>query len=262
MRKDKILTIGQELFQTNKPFEITEYDNCITIDNYTYSIDKIEETLLKIPATNCHEINEIFYYGEKETEYVGTPGITQPVTKDWVPYYINDVYTCLSEKDYLIPNPNTSPNILNNLVAFSATEAVLFYEEMVVDKSCNVPSPAGGEFFSTLCFDDDTEDNKLGITFFDFIFEGRKYSCLDDFSIEDDETREQIFEVLQDFGSGLGGLELYNEFTGSEWFEPTEYIESKRNRLIAFKSSYFHIRNFSEGERYTLNTSFMSPKYN
>lgn len=261
MRKESIHTIGAQLLETNRPYQIEEKDNCIVVDNFVHNLDVAEKNLLKIPSTNCHEINEIFYYGEKEVEYVGTPGITQIVAKDFIPYYVKSVYDCLSEKDYMIANPNNDHMFDQALVAQSAAEAVLYYEEMVVDSSCNVPSPSGGEYFSTLCFDDDTEDNKLGITFFDFVFEGRRYSSLDDFMVEDDETKEQIFDAIKDYGAGMGKLSMHQEFTENEYFKPTEYIPAKKNRLIAFKSTYFHIKNFTSGERYSLNCSFNTPKF-
>lgn len=261
-RRNAIKTFNPTLTAANQPPEIEELDNCIICDNFLYSIDKFEEQLLTVPATNCHEINEILFYGERESDYVGTTGIVQPVARDFSAQYVNTVYQYLSEKDYMIPNPNNNDKFLDQLVMGSAAEAILFHEDMIVDSAMNVPSPSGGEFTSSLCFDDDEEGNKKGITFYDFIFEGRNYSSLDDFMIEDDETKEKIFEIVGQWGAGQGKLALYQEFAGSEYFKPTEYVEAKRNRLIAFKSGFFTVRNFTKGERYTFNTSFSVPKFN
>ena len=60
------------------------------------------------------------------------------------------------------------------------------------------------ENITSYCFDDDEEDNKKGITFYDFIFEGRSYSSLEDFMIEDDETKEKIFEIVGKYAAGSG----------------------------------------------------------
>ena len=261
-RKGTIHTFNNTLTMPNKPPQIEEMDNCIIVDNFLHSFDAFEEEVLKFPATNCHEINEILFYGEKEADYVGTAGITQPVPRDFVAQYVRFVYEYLSEKDYMIPNSNNNDQFIDGLVMNSAAEATLFYEDMVVDSACNVPSPSGGEFTSSLFFDDDEEDNKKGITFYDFIFEGRSYSSLEDFMIEDDETKEKIFEIVGKYAAGSGKLELYEEFVESEYFKPTEYVEAKRNRLIAFKSCFFSVRNNSKGERYTFNCSFNVPKFN
>ena len=119
-------------------------------------------------------------------------------------------------------------SFLINLVMSSASESTLFHEDMVVDVANNVPCPAGGEFTSTLFFDDDEEDNKKGITFYDFVFEGRRYSSLDDFMIEDDETKEKIFEIVKEFSAGNGKLELYEEFKESEYLNPLSILRQKK----------------------------------
>ena len=261
-RKGTIQTFNNTLTMPTKSPEIVEMDNCIVVDNFLHSFDDFEQEVLKFPATNCHEINEILFYGDKEADYVGTAGITQPVSRDFISHYVKIIYDYLSEKDYMIPNPHNNDEFVDRLVMNSAAEATLFYEDMVVDSACNVPCPSGGEFTSSLFFDDDEEDNKKGITFYDFIFDGRSYSSLEDFMIEDDETKEKIFEIVGKYAAGSGKLELYEEFEESEYFKPTEYIEAKRNRLIAFKSCFFTVRNFSKGERYTFNCSFNVPKFN
>ena len=260
-RRSSIPVFNTTVTTINNPPEIEEMDNCIVVDNFLNNIDSFEESLLQFPATNCHEINEILYYGDKECDYVGTMGIVQPVPRDFVASYVNHLYQYLSEKDYMIPNPNNDSKFFDQLVMSSASESTLFHEDMVVDVANNVPCPAGGEFNSTLFFDDDEEDNKKGLTFYDFIFEGRRYSSLDDFMIEDDETKEKIFEIVSEFSAGNGKLELYEEFKESEYFKPTEYIEAKRNRLVAHKSSFFTVRNFTSGERYRFNCCFNVPKF-
>ena len=260
-KKAKISTFNLTLTVPNQSPEIVEMDNCIVVDNFLQSFDDFEEEILKFPATNCHEINEILFYGDKEADYVGTAGITQPVPRDFVAQYVKYIYDYLSEKDYMIPNIHNNEAFIDNLVMNSVAETTLFYEDMVVDNACNFPCPSGGEFTSSLFFDDDEEDNKKGITFYDFIFEGRNYSSVEDFMIEDDETKEKIFEIISEYSAGTGKLELYEEFEESEYFKPTEYVEAKRNRLIAFKSCFFTVRNFSKGERYTFNCSFNVPRF-
>tara|TARA_A100001234_G_scaffold153926_1_gene135637 strand:- start:641 stop:1456 length:816 start_codon:yes stop_codon:yes gene_type:complete len=259
LRKNKIKTFDTTLLTPNKPPQIEEMDNCILVDNFFHSYEKIEDSLLEFKSTNCHEINEILFYGEKNAEYLGTRGIIQPIPRDFAVEHIRAVYEYLCEKDYLIPNINAEEsNLVDKIIYSSATEATLYYDEMVVDKAFNYPCPSGGEFTSTVFFCDDTEESKLGVTFYDFIFEGRSYSSVEDFMLEDDETREKIYEILQEHNPASGQLCLFEEFTESEYFKPTEYIEAKQNRMIAHKSSFFTTNNFSGGERYTLNCSFNS----
>ena len=259
LKKNKIKTFDTTLFLPSKPPQIEEMDNCIVVDNFFHSYEKIPETVVDFKATNCHEINEILYYGERNAEFIGTRGILQPIPRDFSVEYIKTVYEYLCEKDYVIPNINADEsNIIDRIIYSSATEATLYYEEMVVDKAFNYPCPSGGEFTSTVFLCDDTEESKNGVTFYDFVFEGRSYSSVEDFMLEDDDTREKIFEVLQQYNPAQGELCLFEEFTGNEWFEPTEYIEAKQNRMVAFKSSFFTTNNFTSGERYTLNCSFNS----
>ena len=259
LRKNKIKTFDTTLLTPSRPPQIEDRDNCILVDNFFHSYEKIEDALLDFKSTNCHEINEILYYGEKNAEYYGTRGILQPIPRDFSVEYIKTVYEYLCEKDYLIPHINAEEsNLIDQIIFSSATEATLYYDEMIVDKAFNYPCPSGGEFTSTVFFCDDTEESKMGVTFYDFIFEGRSYSSVEDFMLEDDETREKIFEVLQKYNPAQGELCLFEEFTENEWFEPTEYIEAKQNRMIAYKSSFFTTNNFTTGERYTLNCSFNS----
>jgi hypothetical protein len=257
IKKSKITTFDTTLLMASRPPEIEEMDNCILVDNFFHAYEKIEENLLKFHSTNCHEINEILFYGGKNVEYLGTKGIVQPIPRDFSVEFIKTIYEYLTEKDYLIPNINSDEtNLVDKIIFSSATEATLYYDEMIVDKGFNVPCPSGGEFTSTVFLCDDTEESKMGVTFYDFVFEGRSYSSVEDFMLEDDDTREKIFKVLGEYSLASGELKLFEEFTESEHFKPTEYIEAKQNRMIAYKSSFFTVNNFTAGERYTLNCSF------
>lgn len=257
IRKNKIATFDTTLLLAHRPPQIVEMDNCIVVDNFFHTYDNLEETLLKFHATNCHEINEILFYGDKNAEFLGTRGIVQPIPRDFSVEYVKTVYEYLVEKDYLIPNINSEEsNLMDRVIFSSATEATLYYDEMIVDKGFNLPCPSGGEFTSTVFLCDDTKESKMGVTFYDFVYDGRSYSSVEDFMLEDDDTREKIYEVIKDYNLASGELQLFEEFTESEHFKPTEYVEAKENRMIAYKSSFFTINNFTEGERYTLNCSF------
>ena len=104
LRKNKIKTFDTTLFLPSKPPQIEEMDNCIVVDNFFHSYEKISETLVDFKSTNCHEINEILYYGERNAEFVGTRGILQPIPRDFSVEYVKTVYEYLCEKDYLIPH--------------------------------------------------------------------------------------------------------------------------------------------------------------
>ena len=100
LRKNKIKTFDTTLLTPSRPPQIEDRDNCILVDNFFHSYEKIEDTLLDFKSTNCHEINEILYYGEKNAEYLGTRGILQPIPRDFSVEYIKTVYEYLCEKDY------------------------------------------------------------------------------------------------------------------------------------------------------------------
>ena len=254
--KNNLKTFSPTILSSNSPPEIEEMDNCIFVDNFFQSYEQVENSLQSFHTTNCHEINEILYYGEKPAEYFGTCGIVQPIPRDFAVEYVKTLYDCLCEKDYLIPSINSESNELNKVILTSSTEAVLYYEDMIVDKGFNIPCPKGGQYHGTVFLCDDEVDNKKGITFYDFIYDGRSYSSIEDFMLEDDDVKEKIFEILSEFSLASGELSMFKEFTESEYFEPTEYVAAKKNRMVAFKSCFFTGNNFTSGERYTLDCSF------
>ena len=100
-RKGTIHTFNNTLTMPNKPPQIEEMDNCIIVDNFLHSFDAFEEEVLKFPATNCHEINEILFYGEKEADY-GNCWYHSTSAKRFCCTVCEIVYN-IEEKDYMIP---------------------------------------------------------------------------------------------------------------------------------------------------------------
>ena len=131
---------------------------------------------------------------------------------------------------------------------------------MIINENANAPTPAIGEYYALL-FIDDANENKSGISLYDFIYEGKSYSCLDDIRNETDDLIKEISDFLNVKHSVKKQLVKYVPFEDNHYMVTKRYIPAKKNRLFITRGGNWINQNYSGNvESYRVSLSFNEPK--
>ena len=252
--------------QINSDCTIEDFDNYIVVDNFLNDIDAAEENLLKFPIDNGEEIYQKFYENDKkESPICKIPGHCQMFPVDFFERYIFEIYKILVECEYLPQRAND--NLLSQsfptlLSKNSMMNGLIYHNDMIINKNANAPAPAMGQYYSMLFFDDSSSDSRTGFSLHDFIYEGKRYSCLDDITlITDQELLSEISDFLNAKHMVGKELEKYSPFLGNSYFDESRFVPAKRNRLVITKGGNWFTHVYSGGEEsYRLITTFNEPK--
>jgi hypothetical protein len=249
----------------NENYEVEDYDDYVVVDNFAFDIQKFESSLLKFPFDVGHQVAEILYEHSDDKQEFRRPdlGAIQLYPNHYFDNYIRNIHEILVDTEY-VPTTLEGQYYNQEYYQFLTTTALinghLMYEGMIINENANFPCPESGEYTATLMFDNDTEDHKIGLNFWNFQYEDKSYSGTSEIMLEEEELQREIQDVLNLKCMVNNDLVKYEEVKDHPMFKKAHYIPSKRNRLVIWKSDKFTTPQFTENERYTFTCSFATPQ--
>lgn len=253
------------LKSNSENYEIEDYDDYVVVDNFMFDINKFETDILKFPFDVGHQVAEILYQCSDEVQEFRRPdiGAIQLVPNHYFDHFIKSIHDALVETEY-VPTTLDGQYYNTEYYQFLSSTALitgnLMYPNMIINENANFPCPEAGEYVATLMFDNDTENCKKGVNFWNFEYEGKSYSSTHDIMLEEEELQREVQDVLNLKCMVNNDLKPYEMMEDHPMFTKSHYVPSKRNRLVIWKSSKFTTKQYTEGERYTFNCSFATPQ--
>lgn len=249
--------------QINTDCRIEDFDDYIIVDDFLNDVDVAQENLLKFPIDNGEKLFRQFYEsGQREAPVTKVPGHCQLFPVDFFERYVFEIYKFLIDCEYLPQRAND--NLLNPMYPTmlsknSMINGLIYHDNMIINKNANAPAPAMGEYYSMLFFDDNP---KSGISLYDFVYDGKRYSCLDDITLNtDEEFLKEVSDFLNTKHSVSKELVKYSPYENCSYFDETRFIPAKRNRLVITKGGNWINPAYVGGEEsYRLIATFNEPK--
>ena len=250
----------------NPDCEIQDFDEYIIVDDFFENVDESVNQFLKYPVDMGEDLyQKLFATGAKEWEMPKLPGFSQPLPVLLFERVIFEIYKFLIDCEFLPQRANENlmnPMFASQLASMSMVHGSIFHPNMIINKNANNPSPAMGEYWATIFFDDSTEDNKHGVSLYDFVYNNKRYSCLDDITLE---TDKKLLSEMGDFLNIKNGVtkELveFTPFESNSFFDETRFIPAKKNRLVITRGGNWINQTYKANEEtYQLIFSFNEPK--
>jgi hypothetical protein len=264
MYSDKIRTFYINNQGINPDCIIEEFDDYIVIDNCLKNFDDFKNNLLKFPVDNSDEfITDLYNHNIISADLAKPPGYCQILPIQLFEQYIFEIYKFLVECEYLPQRVNDNlldrgfPNKLSRCCIMTGQ---IFHNDMIINKNANSPMPATGSYYSTLFLDSDENSNN-GLSLYNLIYNGERYSCLDDITrLTDKELVSEIADFLNVKHGVDKSLEKYTQYQDNDYFETTRFIPAKENRVVITKGgNWINHKYDSTEESYRINLALNEP---
>jgi len=245
--------------------DIQDMGEYVVCDNVFDDPDAALKYISKFPADNSDELKRLMYLNDDTKPEFKTPnGITQLLPNQYFDVWFQDVYKILIEAEFVPHQINEylkDKMYMSSLSRSGLVVANLQHDNMTIHKRANWPSPVLDFDYSCNLFLGDNVNPEDGISFYDFIFQDKRFKTVEDLGkIEDRELAATIKDYLNVFVTVQADLEPYKAYEDTKYYDKVRFVEAQNNRMVIFKSGKWITHDYTgkeDTERYIFNTNII-----
>ena len=257
-----------EALAINEDIDIQDMGEYVVCDNVFADPDSALKFLIGFPADTADELKRLMYLNNDTKPEFKTPnGITQLLPNQYFDVWFQELYKILIEAEFIPHQVNEylkDKAYMSGLSRNGLVVANLQHDNMTIHKRANWPAPVVDFDYSCNVFLGDDIDPENGISFYDFIFQDKRFKTIEDLTkIEDKETAATIKDYLNIFVTVQADLESYKPYEDTKYYDKVRFVEAQKNRMVIFKGGKWvsHDYNGKEDcERYLFNTNIILQK--
>ena len=248
--------------------DIQDMGDYVVCDNVFDDPDGALEYLAQFPADNSDELKRLMYLNNDTKPEFKTPnGITQLLPNQYFDVWFQDLYKILIEAEFVPHQVNEylkDKMYMSSISRSGLVVANLHHDNMTIHKRAQWPSPCIDFDYSCNVFLGDDIDPENGISFYDFIFQDKRFKNVEELTkIEDRETAATIKDYLNVFVTVQADLEPYTPYEDTKYYDKVRFVEAQKNRMVIFKGGKWITHDYTgkeDSERYLLNTNIIIPQ--
>ena len=249
-----------DIMEISEDIDIQDMGDYVVVDNLFVDPDAVKDGLVKFPADSADEVKRLMYQQEQKPEFRTPNGITQLLPNQYFDRWFQELYKVLIEAEFVPHQVNEylkDKQYLSNLSRGGLVTGILQHDNMVMHKRAHWPAPMLDFEYACHVFLGDDIDPENGISFYDLIFEGNRYTGIEDLAkIDNREDAKAIQDYLNVFVTVQPELEQFSPYEQTKYYDKTRFVEARKNRMVIFKSGKWVTDDYNgTGERYTFVTS-------
>ncbi len=252
------------IMEISEDVDIQDMGDYVVIDEVFKDPDAVYEYLASFPADSTDEIKRLLYRQGDKPEFKTPNGITQLLPNQYFDVWFQDLYKLLIEAEFVPHQVNQylkDKEYMSQLSRSGLVTCNLQHDNMVIHKRGAWPTPVLEFEYACDVFLGDDIDPENGISFYDLLFEDKRYKNVEDLTeIKDKELQGTLKDYLNVFVTVQPDLEMYKPYEDTKFYDKVRFVEAKKNRMVIFKSGKWMTHDYNgkqDVERYVFNTNII-----